>query len=109
LQRVEGVNGRHGVIAGIALGAIGLHLVLRFGAARDLAFGSLGLDQIPLVLCLVTGGVALVVELSRNLLQREFGSDLLAGVSIITSAVLGEYLAGCLVVLMLSGGNVLER
>jgi heavy metal translocating P-type ATPase len=38
----------------------------------------------------------------------QFGSDLLAGLSIVTSAILGEYLAGSLVVLMLSGGEALE-
>jgi heavy metal translocating P-type ATPase len=43
-----------------------------------------------------------------KLCRREFGSDLLAGISIVTSAVLGEYLAGTLVVLMLSGGEALE-
>jgi cation transport ATPase len=41
-------------------------------------------------------------------LRREFGSDLLAGISIVTSVLLGEYLAGSLVVLMLSGGEALE-
>src|SRR6185295_7682798 len=38
----------------------------------------------------------------------EFGSDLLAGISIITAVLLGEYLAGAFVVLMLSGGDALE-
>ncbi len=42
------------------------------------------------------------------MLRKEFGSDLLAGLSIVTSAWLGEYLAGVLVVLMLSGGEALE-
>src|SRR5581483_3296058 len=37
-----------------------------------------------------------------------FGSDLLAGISIVTSVLLGQYLAGTLVVLMLSGGQALE-
>jgi heavy metal translocating P-type ATPase len=54
--------------------------------------------------------------LLAKLLRGEFGSDLLAGISIVTSAVLGarngaagsEYLAGALVVLMLSGGEALE-
>jgi heavy metal translocating P-type ATPase len=36
------------------------------------------------------------------------GSDLLAGISIVTAAILGEYLAGSLVVLMLTSGAVLE-
>jgi heavy metal translocating P-type ATPase len=43
-----------------------------------------------------------------KLWQREFGSDVLAGISIVTSVLLGEYLAGTLVVLMLSGGEAIE-
>ena len=46
---------------------------------------------------------------SRQSCSRgEFGSDLLAGISIVTSVLLEEYLAGTLVVLMLSGGEWLE-
>ena len=47
-------------------------------------------------------------DLLRRIIRREFGSDLLAGLSIAASAVLGEYLAGSIVVLMLSGGTALE-
>ena len=54
------------------------------------------------------GGGPLVVELTIRLFKRRFGSDLLAGISILTAALLGEYLAGALVVLMLSGGEALE-
>ena len=39
----------------------------------------------------------------------KFGSDLLAGMSIVTAILLEEYLAGSLVVLMLSGGETLEN
>ena len=53
--------------------------------------------------------IPLVYELARNLLRREFGSDLLAGISIVTSVFLNEYLAGAIVVLMLSGGEALEN
>ena len=41
-------------------------------------------------------------------LRREFGSDLLGGISVLTSLWLGEYLAGSIIVLMLSGGAALE-
>ena len=44
----------------------------------------------------------------QKLLKREFGSDLLGGISIITSVLLGEYLAGSIIVLMLAGGEALE-
>ena len=69
---------------------------------------SLTLAEVPLVAMLVLGGVPLVWDLTKKLLAGTFGSDLLAGISIVTSVVLGEYLAGVLVVLMLSGGEALE-
>jgi len=68
----------------------------------------LTLADVPLVVMLVAGGVPLVWDLLRKLCAGTFGSDLLAGLSIITSILLGEYLAGVLVVLMLSGGEALE-
>src|SRR5581483_3557038 len=68
----------------------------------------LALADAPLVVCLVLGGMPLVAELLFKMVRRQFGSDLLAGISIVTSVLLGEYLAGTLVVLMLSGGEALE-
>ena len=75
---------------------------------RFLGRSGLRLAELPLVLMLVCGGMPLVWGLIRKLLAGTFGSDLLAGLSIITSILLGEYLAGVLVVLMLSGGEALE-
>ncbi|MFM9058470.1 MAG: heavy metal translocating P-type ATPase [Planctomycetaceae bacterium] len=69
---------------------------------------SLTVGDLPLVAILVLGGIPLVWDLLTKLLGGTFGSDLLAGISIVTSVVLGEYLAGVLVVLMLSGGEALE-
>ena len=68
---------------------------------------SLTLAELPLVVMLV-GGMPLVWDLLTKLFAGTFGSDLLAGISIVTSVLLGEYLAGVLVVLMLSGGAALE-
>ena len=70
--------------------------------------GSLTLGDLPLVIMLFLGGVPLVWDLVTKLIHGTFGSDLLAGLSIVTSILLGEYLAGVLVVLMLSGGEALE-
>ena len=84
--------------------AILVHLVFRFALRTPP-----GIYQIPLLATLVFGGIPLVYELARNLLRREFGSDLLAGISIVTSVLLNEYLAGSIVVLMLSGGEALEN
>ncbi len=97
--------------ASLALGtlvAIGVSLLLRFGQRPTSTLAGLPLYEWPLLAVLVFGGLPLVYELLVKLLRREFGSDLLAGLSIITSIVLGEYLAGALVVLMLSGGEALE-
>jgi heavy metal translocating P-type ATPase len=68
----------------------------------------LTLAELPLVVMLAVGGLPLVFGLARKLFAGTFGSDLLAGISIVTSILLGEYLAGVLVVLMLSGGEALE-
>jgi cation transport ATPase len=64
--------------------------------------------DLPLYGVLALGGTPLVLDLVRKALRRQFGSDLLAGISIVTSVLVGEYLAGALVVLMLSGGQALE-
>jgi heavy metal translocating P-type ATPase len=64
--------------------------------------------ELPLVCALALGGLPLVWGLATKLFAGTFGSDLLAGISIVTSILLGEYLAGVLVVLMLSGGEALE-
>jgi len=80
--------------------AIGVHLVL-WGIEADYA-------QAPLIAAIVLGGLPLIWNLISSAMRREFGADMLAGVSIITSLMLGEYLAGAIVVLMLSGGETLE-
>ncbi len=94
---------RHFVIAALAVACIGAYLGMVFGADVPLPAA-----QIALWIALIVGGLPLVVELAVKLLRREFGSDLLAGISIVTAVLLEEYLAGTLVVLMLSGGEALE-
>ncbi len=87
-------------IAALALVAIATHLILRWVVKLP--------GQWPLWVALAIGGTPLVGKLLRKAWRREFGSDLLAGISIVTAVLLGEYLAGVLVVLMLSGGEALE-
>lgn len=88
-------------------GAVPVSLGL-FDPGRWFPGRSLTLAELPLVLMLLVGGVPLVGDLVVKLATGTFGSDLLAGISIVTSVILGEYLAGVLVVLMLSGGEALE-
>jgi heavy metal translocating P-type ATPase len=119
------------LIAAISLLGIGVYLVLRYGldighetytVAFDAALTSaiesiyqgqqtfsIQLVQLPLIVVLMLGGIPLVYQLSVKLLHADFGADLLAGISIVTAVLLDEYLAGSLVVLMLSGGAALEH
>ncbi|MBX7142867.1 MAG: cadmium-translocating P-type ATPase [Oligoflexia bacterium] len=90
-------------IASLAVIGISIHLVLRFGLTLPAQY-----HNIPLLVVLLLGGTPLVVDLFLKLLRWEVGSDLLAGISIVVSLFLDEYLAGSLVVLMLSGGEALE-
>ncbi len=54
-----------------------------------------------------------IIPFLKNILvsfaHKEFGVDLLAAVSIISSLVIGEYIAGAVILLMLSGGEALEN
>ena len=94
----------HTAVAVLALVGILVHLIVR------LAIGLTGVSaNAPLLLVLTVGGIPLVLQLAWRGLHGEFGSDHLAGVSILASVFLGEYLAGVIVVLMLSGGNTLEQ
>ncbi|MDD5411109.1 MAG: heavy metal translocating P-type ATPase, partial [Methylobacter sp.] len=118
------------IIAALSLLGIGGYLVLRY--ALDVGHGiytlslnaaltsaatgiyqgqyafSIQLVQLPLIAVLALGGIPLVYQLIVKLCHGDFGADLLAGLSIVTAVLLDEYLAGSLVVLMLSGGAVLE-
>jgi heavy metal translocating P-type ATPase len=90
-------------IAGLAISGIIIHCILRY--ALELPEQQ---SNLPLYIVFVLGGVPLVLDLLSKLLRWQVGSDLLAGISIIVSLILGEYVAGCLVILMLSGGEALE-
>lgn len=70
---------------------------------------SCSLQQIPLFLVLLLGGIPLVFNILSKLLKGDWGADLLAALSIVTAVALNEYLAASLVVLMLSGGAALEH
>ncbi len=85
-----------------ALG-IALHVTLRW-----ILRAPPGWSTAPLVVVLAVGGLPLLIGLGQSVKRRELGTDLLAGLAIVTAAALGEYLAGAIIVLMLSGGQALE-
>ncbi|MDP2389131.1 MAG: heavy metal translocating P-type ATPase, partial [Acidobacteriota bacterium] len=90
-------------IAAACVVAISLHLLLKYGQLASAAAADL-----PLLAAIILGGAPLLYDLFRKFLRREFGADLLGGISILTSLWLGEYLAGSIIVLMLAGGAALE-
>jgi len=92
---------RDTAIAAIALLGI---LALRFPlGAPDTQY------SLPLLAALLLGGVPQVWMVIRRVLSGRFDADILAMVSIVTSLILHEYLAGTIIVLMLAGGTVLEQ
>jgi len=90
-------------LAGLALAGILAHLVLRYAAGAGPE-----VHQVPLFVVLAVGGPPLVWDILVQIAHREFGSDLLAAIAIVSSVFFAQYLAGALVVLMLSGGHTIE-
>jgi heavy metal translocating P-type ATPase len=94
---------RDASIALVALCGILAHLWCRF-AIHATPFWV----DAPLFAVLIVG-LPLVVRLGWRAAHGEFGADHLAAISIVASVLLHEYLAGAIVVLMLSGGSTLEQ
>src|SRR5215467_3457842 len=88
-------------IAAFTLITIVIYLLLRYVWLLRFA-------ELPLYIALLAGGIPLLVGLVRQAVKLEFGSDWLAGISIVTAVLLHHYLVACIVVLMLSGGSALE-
>ena len=65
--------------------------------------------DVPFAVVVLVVGVPLAVDVIQALLRREAGVDLLAIVTMATAAVLGEWLVGAIIALMLSGGEALEE
>jgi len=99
-----GAQSRETYIAVLAAAGIAAYFALHYlvGVRAEIY-------NLPLYLTLAVGGLPLLIGLARRLLKAEFGSDLLAGISILSSVLLGQYLVGSIIVLMLSGGAALEQ
>jgi heavy metal translocating P-type ATPase len=65
-------------------------------------------SNIPLQGMIALGGLPLLAQIAQKLLKGDFGADLMAIIALITAAILGEYLAAVLIIIMLSGGQALE-
>ena len=92
------------ITAVLSFVAIVLHLIFRYLLHHNAAVYS-----IPLWVAIIAGGVPLLYGLAQQIWKRRFGSDFLAGLSIVTAAAMGELLVATIIVLMLSGGQTLEE
>jgi heavy metal translocating P-type ATPase len=63
---------------------------------------------LPLQMAVALGVIPLTFQVAKKALKNDFGADILGVIALLTSLVLGEYLAATLIMLMLSGGQVLE-
>ncbi len=82
-----------GLLSGAGLWIAGLH------DAAGMAFAA----------AVAVALVPLAISVGRDLLHRETGVDLIALLAMGGSLILGQYLAGAVVALMLSGGQALEQ
>ncbi|MHC8494483.1 heavy metal translocating P-type ATPase [Thalassospira sp. SM2505] len=94
------------VILIATLVAMGTHFVLLWAGPHRV--GAYQAADIPLLALFVIGGVPILGQLAIKLLRREMGADFLAAIAFVTGVWLGEYLAASLIILMLTGGQVLE-
>lgn len=84
------------VLAGLVLAGIATFQGLSILANRVLLF------------TLVIGSLPLFIDIAKSMIRKHFGVDLIALVAIVGAIGLGEYLAGTVILLMLSGGEALE-
>lgn len=61
-----------------------------------------------LLAALAAGTLPLVFRIARDIFAGRFGVDIIAILAIASSFILGQYLAGTVILLMLSGGEALE-
>lgn len=80
---------------------------LMTGAALWL-FGAHPAADLVWAAAVVVALIPLGISVARDLIHRETGVDLIALLAMVGSLILGQYLAGAVVGLMLSGGQALE-
>ncbi len=57
---------------------------------------------------IIIGTIPLIYRMIKDFLNGRYGVDIIAAAAIITSLILHQYLAGTVILLMLSGGEALE-
>lgn len=70
--------------------------------------GNQEISRFVLKWTLLAGMIPLWITMIRDIVRGHFGVDLIAGVALLGTFLFGEYLAGVVILLMLSGGQLLE-
>lgn len=96
------LNGGPPALLLVVLSAVAIGAVLWVAGAHSSA-------DVAWAAAVVIALIPLGFSVARDLLHRETGVDLIALLAMAGSLVLGQYLAGAVVGLMLSGGQALER
>ena len=83
--------------------AIAIHYYLKYLLPES------NLSNITLQIITVIGAVPLLWEIIKKLIKFDLGADILAALALVTAAIVGEYLAAVLIIIMLAGGQALEN
>lgn len=90
----------------VSLFSIALHFALV--AARLPAVAGIAANDIPLLAVIIIGGIPLLMQIGSKLHEGSVGADFLGAIELVAAALLDQYLAAVLIIIMLSGGQALE-
>ncbi len=83
-------------------------LGLAAGLIADNGLAAADPSRLILLVTLVVVGAPVVFRTLRGMLRGDFAADIVASLAIIGALVTNEFLAGCVIVLMQTGGEALE-
>lgn len=86
-----------------------LMLLFLFAYVVLYILGERVLTRYMLLIPIIVGLIPLAREMVGSILRKHFGVDIIALLAIVSATLVGEYLAAVVVLLMLSGGEALER
>ena len=80
--------------------SIALHFAL--GGANLPAVFRIAATDIPLLAVIIIGGIPLLIQIGTKLFKGSVGADFLGAIELIAAALLDQYLAAILIIIMLS-------
>ena len=81
---------------------------LTIGLVARLAAPTPDASNVILLATLLAGGAPVVADTVRGMLHGNFAADIVASLAILGALITNEYLAGCVIVLMQTGGEALD-